>query len=66
MDSCRNGRICLEASAVLQQQAGLGRYAAGLIQGLITIDPDGDYAISYNKSQSVEPDPPLDMLPSYT
>lgn len=66
MDSCRNGRICLEASAVLQQQAGLGRYAAGLIQGLMTIDPDGDYAISYNKSQSVNPDPPLDMLPRYT
>ena len=66
MDSSHGGRICLEATAAICQQAGVGRYTRGLIRGLLDTDPDGDYTIAYNQARSVRPLPPLDHLFSYT
>jgi glycosyltransferase involved in cell wall biosynthesis len=58
-------RICIEASPALQQQAGLGRYTAGLIQGLCHNNPQGDYAIAYNDSTHTQVPPPYDTLIAY-
>ena len=58
-------RICIEASPALQQQAGLGRYTAGLLRGLLEVDPQGDYALAYNLSRRVQVPPHLAHLPRY-
>ncbi|RLT51819.1 MAG: hypothetical protein DWI67_06840, partial [Chloroflexi bacterium] len=58
-------RICIEASPALQQQAGLGRYTAGLLRGLLELDPQGDYALAYNLSRRVQVPPHLAHLPRY-
>lgn len=66
MGSNHGGRVCVEASPVVHRQAGLGRYATGLIQGLLTHDPDGDYAIAYNEPKHSRLRAPLSKLPRYT
>ena len=58
-------RICIEASPALQQQAGLGRYTAGLLRGLLELDPQADYALAYNLSRQVEVPRYLAHLPHY-
>ena len=58
-------RVCIEASPALQQQAGLGRYTAGLLRGLLELDPQADYALAYNLSRQVEVPRYLAQLPHY-
>ena len=58
-------RVCIEASPALQQQAGLGRYTAGLLRGLLELDPQADYALAYNLSRQVEVPRYLAHLPHY-
>ena len=58
-------RVCIEASPALQQQAGLGRYTAGLLRGLLELDPQADYALAYNLSRQVEVPRYLAHLPRY-
>ena len=58
-------RICIEASPALQQQAGLGRYTAGLLHGLLELEPQADYALAYNLSRQVEVPRDLAHLPRY-
>ena len=58
-------RVCIEASPALQQQAGLGRYTAGLLTGLLELDPQADYALAYNLSRQVEVPRDLAHLPHY-
>lgn len=58
-------RICIEASPALQQQAGLGRYTAGLLRGLLELEPQADYALAYNLSRQVEVPRDLAHLPCY-
>jgi len=59
-------RICIEASPAVQRQAGMGRYASGLIDGLLSTHPDGDYAIAYNNRASANLPPPLRKMPRYS
>ena len=59
-------RICIEASPALQRQAGIGRYALNLIRALLSAQPDGDFAIGYNLSDSAALPKPLGSMPAYT
>lgn len=58
-------RICVEASPALQQQAGLGRYTAGLLRGLLELDPQAEYALAYNLSRQAAVPHDLAHLPRY-
>ena len=44
----------------------MGRYASGLIDGLLSTHPDGDYAIAYNNRASANLPPPLRKMPRYS
>ncbi|MFQ5407054.1 MAG: glycosyltransferase family 4 protein [Anaerolineales bacterium] len=59
------GRVCIEASPAVQQQAGLGRYTAGLLRGLQAVSPQGDYAVAYNRAGAEGLPPEINSLPAY-
>ncbi|MCH2539992.1 MAG: glycosyltransferase family 4 protein [Anaerolineales bacterium] len=59
-------RICIEASPLISPRAGLSRYAHNLIQALLRIHQDGDYALSYNRAPTASLSHAFRHLPSYT
>ncbi|HUN21662.1 MAG TPA: glycosyltransferase family 1 protein [Anaerolineales bacterium] len=62
-------KVCIEATPALRQQAGLGRYTAGLIAGLLHTDPqgtaNGNYSIAFNQAQHMRIQHPYDKLVQY-
>ncbi len=58
--------ICIEASPAVHEQAGLGRYTEGLINGLLSVDPHGSYSIAYNHPGTDQPQMPFNALPAFT
>ena len=44
----------------------MGRYASGLIDGLLSTHPDGDYAIAYNNCATANVPAPLREMPQYS
>ena len=62
-------RVVIEASPALHNQAGIGRYTAGLLNGLLAIENAGgasSYALAYNCSRSTAVPPEWAALPRHT
>ncbi len=59
-------RVCLNLAPALNSRAGLGRYTSALLRALLAADPQGDYAVFYNRSAECSPPDPFAGLPRYT
>ncbi len=59
-------RVCLNLSPAVQGRAGLGRYTGSLLRALLAAEPQGDYAVFYNRSREGAPPAPFERLPRYT
>ncbi|MGD2165604.1 MAG: glycosyltransferase family 1 protein [Anaerolineae bacterium] len=58
--------IYVDISSAVHRRAGLGRYAASLIQALVHGGSGHQYGLFYNREKGIEPLAGLDHLPSST